>query len=77
MRRADYGPKFYNARGIRSMVGFVFNVFLILVGFFFLIAGTYVSFLYTPIRPIPRAARPQSMSRSTHLTAYRLLLIPS
>lgn len=43
MRRADYGPNFYKVRGIRGWWGFVLNVFIVLVGFFFLTAGTYVS----------------------------------
>lgn len=43
MRRVDYGPKFYSVRGIRGWFGFFLNVFIILVGIFFLTAGTYVS----------------------------------
>ncbi|KAI9727536.1 MAG: hypothetical protein M1828_006478 [Chrysothrix sp. TS-e1954] len=43
MRQADYGPGWITGRGIRSIAGFVLNVFLILVGFFFLGGGTYVS----------------------------------
>jgi hypothetical protein len=43
MRSADHGPRFFMVRGIRGWVGFIFNVFLILVGFFFLGPGTYVS----------------------------------
>jgi len=43
MRQADFGPKFYSARGLRGWLGFLFNVFLILVGLFFLTAGTYSS----------------------------------
>jgi hypothetical protein len=45
MRAADHGPRFFMVRGIRGWLGFIFNVFLILVGFFFLGPGTYVSFL--------------------------------
>jgi hypothetical protein len=43
MRRADLGPKFYAQRGIRGWVGFIVNIFIILVGFYFLGAGTYAS----------------------------------
>ncbi|KAF7717084.1 Transmembrane amino acid transporter protein [Penicillium ucsense] len=43
MRAADYGPDFYKTRGIRGWIGFIFNVFLIAVGFFFLGPGTYAS----------------------------------
>jgi len=43
MRRADWGPGYWRQRGIRGYVGFAVNIFLILVGFFFLFAGTYVS----------------------------------
>lgn len=49
MRHADYGAKFWAANGIRGYVGFVVNVFILLVGFFFLTAGTYVSVPYLPI----------------------------
>jgi hypothetical protein len=49
MRAADHGPRFFMVRGIRGWLGFIFNVFLILVGFFFLGPGTYVSF--PPILP--------------------------
>jgi hypothetical protein len=41
MRRVDYGPGFYKVRGIRGWIGFLVNVFLIFVGFFFLGPGTY------------------------------------
>lgn len=44
MRAEDHGPRFFMVRGIRGWLGFIFNVFLILVGFFFLGPGTYVSF---------------------------------
>lgn len=43
MRADDHGPRFFMIRGIRGWLGFIFNVFLILVGFFFLGPGTYVS----------------------------------
>ena len=43
MRRADYGPGWITSRGIRSIWGFVLNVFLILMGLFMLGGGTYVS----------------------------------
>lgn len=43
MRRADYGPGWYKSRGIRGWWGMILNVFIILVGFFFLGAGTYAS----------------------------------
>jgi hypothetical protein len=45
MRAADHGPDFYKTRGLRGWCGFIFNVFLILVGFFFLGPGTYVSII--------------------------------
>ncbi len=45
MRKADYGPGFYQERGIRGIAGFIFNIIIILIGVFFLTAGTYVSFL--------------------------------
>jgi Transmembrane amino acid transporter protein len=43
MRSADHGPNFYKIRGIRGWVGFLGNVFLIIIGLYFLGAGTYVS----------------------------------
>ena len=43
MRQADHGPGWITARGFRSITGFVINFFLILVGLFFLTAGTYAS----------------------------------
>jgi len=43
MRRVDHGPQFYKVRGIRGWVGFLMNWFILLVGFFFLTAGTYAS----------------------------------
>lgn len=44
MRNEDFGPDFYKNRGLRGWIGFLFNVFLIGCGFFFLGPGTYVSF---------------------------------
>ena len=49
MRHADYGPGWITSRGIRSIWGFVLNVFLILFGLFMLGGGTYVSVF--PLRP--------------------------
>lgn len=43
MRRADYGAKFWQARGFRSWFGAIFNVFLMVVGLLFLGPGTYAS----------------------------------
>lgn len=43
MRRADHGPQFYKVRGLRGWCGLIGNVFLILIGFYFLGAGTYAS----------------------------------
>ena len=44
MRQADYGSlSFITSRGLRSIIGFVVNVVLILIGFYFLGAGTYAS----------------------------------
>jgi hypothetical protein len=43
MRHADLGPGFWKKRGIRGYVGFFVNIFIILVGFYFLGPGTYVS----------------------------------
>ncbi|KAF2862869.1 hypothetical protein K470DRAFT_255759 [Piedraia hortae CBS 480.64] len=43
MRRADYGARFWKARGARGILGAIFNVFLIMVGVLFLTAGTYAS----------------------------------
>ncbi|MCJ1360138.1 MAG: hypothetical protein MMC33_010141 [Icmadophila ericetorum] len=42
MRHADYGSGWYHRRGIRGLLGFSLNVFIILAGCFFLTAGTYV-----------------------------------
>jgi len=43
MRRVDYGENYITSRGFRSIFGWSLNVFLILVGLFFLGAGTYAS----------------------------------
>lgn len=43
MRKADYGDGWVTKRGIRGIAGFILNVFIILIGFFMLTAGTYVS----------------------------------
>jgi hypothetical protein len=43
MRRADHGPNFYRVRGFRGWFGFLMNVFIIIVGIYFLGVGTYVS----------------------------------
>ncbi|KAJ5561925.1 hypothetical protein N7535_003612 [Penicillium sp. DV-2018c] len=43
MRAEDHGPRFFMVRGIRGWIGFLFNAFLILVGFFFLGPGTYAA----------------------------------
>lgn len=43
MRRVDFGPNFYKVRGFRGWCGFLLNIFIIVVGIFFLTVGTYVS----------------------------------
>ncbi|KXJ87795.1 transmembrane amino acid transporter protein-domain-containing protein [Microdochium bolleyi] len=43
MRRATYGSKFWRERGLRSWIGFLFNIVLIVIGIFFLTVGTYAS----------------------------------
>lgn len=45
MRRVDYGGNYYATRGFRGWFGFLMNIFIIVVGFFFLTVGTYVSIL--------------------------------
>lgn len=45
MRRADYGEQWITRRGIRGLSGFILNLVIILIGFFMLTAGTYVSLL--------------------------------
>ena len=47
MRNADYGPSYWRTRGIRGLWGFGLNIFIVLCGFFFLGAGTYVSCMST------------------------------
>ncbi|PTU22573.1 hypothetical protein P175DRAFT_0137782 [Aspergillus ochraceoroseus IBT 24754] len=44
MRYDDHGPHFYKNRGIRGWIGAIVNVALILIGFYFLGPGTYVSY---------------------------------
>lgn len=61
MRKADHGPRFWRHRGWRGYVGFVVNVFIIMIGVFFLGVGTYVS---------DELCRP---ARSTRLPSTRLL----
>lgn len=43
MRAADYGPRWWAVRGARGLIGAAVNGILILIGLFFLSAGTYVS----------------------------------
>jgi len=43
MRRADMGPGFYKQRGWRGWVGFIVNVFIVMMGVYFLGVGTYAS----------------------------------
>ncbi|CAG8218715.1 unnamed protein product [Penicillium olsonii] len=43
MRRADHGSVIYDGMGLLGWLDLVFNVFLILIGLFFLGPGTYVS----------------------------------
>ena len=43
MRQADYGPTFYSKRGLRGILGFIFNVLIVCTGLFFLSVGTYAS----------------------------------
>ena len=43
MRQSDYGSGWITARGLKSITGFVINVIIILIGVFFLSAGTYAS----------------------------------
>lgn len=46
MRKAQYGEDFYKKRGlIRGWGGMILNVFIILVGLYFLGPGTYVSII--------------------------------
>ena len=39
----DYGSGYMTSRGARSIIGALFNIFLICVGLFTLTAGTYAS----------------------------------
>lgn len=43
MRSADHGPQFWKIRGWRGYLGYFVNIFIILIGVFFLSVGTYVS----------------------------------
>jgi hypothetical protein len=43
MKQTDLGPGFYRKEGVRGMIGFGVNVFIIGVGLFFLGPGLYVS----------------------------------
>ena len=43
MRKADHGDGFITSRGLRSIWGLALNVVIILIGLFFLTAGTYAS----------------------------------
>ncbi|KIX04301.1 uncharacterized protein Z518_05168 [Rhinocladiella mackenziei CBS 650.93] len=43
MRNADLGPQFYQKRGVRGWIGFLMNIFIIIVGIYFLGVGTYAS----------------------------------
>ncbi|KAL2452191.1 N amino acid transport system protein [Exophiala dermatitidis] len=43
MRKADLGPGYYRKRGIRGWIGFLMNIFIIVVGVYFLGVGTYAS----------------------------------
>jgi hypothetical protein len=45
MRRVDYGDDFWHPRnrGVKGVVGAIFNFILILIGLLFLTAGTYAS----------------------------------
>ncbi|OAX80392.1 hypothetical protein ACJ72_05282 [Emergomyces africanus] len=43
MRREDYGPGFYRNRGWRGWLGFIVNVLIIGIGFYFLGPGTWTS----------------------------------
>ncbi|KAF2496043.1 putative neutral amino acid permease [Lophium mytilinum] len=45
MRRAEHGARFWVGRGWKGYVGLVSNIIIIIIGFFFLTAGTYVSFV--------------------------------
>lgn len=84
MRRADHGPNFYKVRGWRGWLGFLMNIFIILVGIYFLSVGTYVSFVACTcaiilIRPRPRWTRSSSTTRQetsrpplhAQITAFR------
>lgn len=50
MKQADIGPEFYRKEGIRGWLGFIVNLIIIVIGFFFLGPGTYVSVESIPSR---------------------------
>jgi len=43
IRKAEHGPAFYKIRGIRGWLGAAFNIWLCMIGVFFLTGGTYAS----------------------------------
>lgn len=43
MRQNDYGRTYFKTRGIRGWLGFLFNVWLCMVGVLFLTGGTYAT----------------------------------
>ncbi|KAI5301349.1 hypothetical protein KEM55_002943 [Ascosphaera atra] len=47
LHKEKYGPGFYKNRGFKGWFGFVLNIVIILIGFFFLGPGTYVSYHWT------------------------------
>lgn len=51
MRQTDYGPGWVTKRGIRGIAGLTFNIFIILIGFYMLTAGTYVRQTVAPLSP--------------------------
>lgn len=53
MRYTDYGPGFYKNRGICGWLGLIINVIIVLIGVFFLSAGTYVSGHFTVNAHVP------------------------
>jgi hypothetical protein len=67
MRAADHGPDFYKTRGLRGWCGFIFNVFLIFVGLFFLGPGTYVSIICMIYRVLIQSFPLLTLSSSTGL----------
>ncbi|KZF26319.1 hypothetical protein L228DRAFT_242773 [Xylona heveae TC161] len=49
MRKVDYGPGWIHRRGVRGIGGFLLNIIIIAIGFFFLGVGTYVSLWFSCI----------------------------